>query len=371
MASYRKRGDNWEYRITYDDPITKKRKEKTKKGFRTKREAQIAAAEIEKNLYFGKHSLIQNREKLVKDWLQEWMEVYGLQCEKRTRINRELYLQTHIIPRLGNFKLQELNRVEYQKFINELCGKYARTTVQTIHSIFCSAINKAVEHELVSHNKFQNVSIKSDSDFRKLKNNYLDKSQVTVFMNAARTLKYHHYIIALTLLRTGLRKGELIALYWSDVNLEKKTITVTKSKNEYGIKPPKTKASVRTIAIDNTLVNELTKYKDWQEKNKEMYGEKYNDSPFFITTPKGKDFGPYAINKVIDAVLEKTDLHHITPHGLRHTHAIMLLESGADLKYVSERLGHTTVNMTADVYIHITKKHNKKSIDQFEEYLNA
>ncbi|TYS11729.1 tyrosine-type recombinase/integrase [Bacillus subtilis] len=90
-----------------------------------------------------------------------------------------------------------------------------------------------------------------------------------------------------------------------------------------------------------------------------------------LPNSKGKDFGPYAINKVIDEILGKTDLHHITPHDLRHTHAIMLLESGADLKYVSERLGHTTVNMTADVYIHITKKHNKKSIDQFEECLNA
>ncbi|MFT4400859.1 tyrosine-type recombinase/integrase [Bacillus sp. SW14] len=72
-----------------------------------------------------------------------------------------------------------------------------------------------------------------------------------------------------------------------------------------------------------------------------MYGERYNDFPFFITTPKRKDFWPYAINKVIDAVLEKTDLHHSTPHGLRHTQAIMLLESNTDLKYVSERLGHT------------------------------
>ncbi|WP_412095736.1 tyrosine-type recombinase/integrase [Bacillus inaquosorum] len=73
--------------------------------------------------------------------------------------------------------------------------------------------------------------------------------------------------------------------------------------------------------------------------NKETYGEKYDDSPFFITTPKGEDFGPYAINKVIDAVLDKTDLHHKTPHDLRHTHAIMLLETDADFKYVSERLG--------------------------------
>ncbi|MBV2240809.1 tyrosine-type recombinase/integrase [Bacillus inaquosorum] len=72
-------------------------------------------------------------------------------------------------------------------------------------------------------------------------------------------------------------------------------------------------------------------------------------TPFLYYNSKGEDFGPYAINKVIDAVLDKTDLHHKTPHGLRHTHAIMLLESGADLKYVSERLGHTTVKITADV----------------------
>ncbi|NUI21732.1 tyrosine-type recombinase/integrase [Bacillus amyloliquefaciens] len=70
-------------------------------------------------------------------------------------------------------------------------------------------------------------------------------------------------------------------------------------------------------------------------------------------------------------MLKKTDLHHITPHGLRHTHAIMLLESGADIKFASERLGHTDVKMTADVYIHIMQNHNQKSINQFDEYLNS
>ncbi|WP_198863712.1 Arm DNA-binding domain-containing protein [Bacillus velezensis] len=82
MASFRKRGDNWEYRIIYKDPITNKRREKTQKGFRTKR-YQVIAAEIERNLFLGKHNLIHNKERIVKDWLEEWLQVYGSQCEQK------------------------------------------------------------------------------------------------------------------------------------------------------------------------------------------------------------------------------------------------------------------------------------------------
>jgi integrase len=80
--------------------------------------------------------------------------------------------------------------------------------------------------------------------------------------------------------------------------------------------------------------------------------------------------GPFGVNKVIDSIFKKTNLHHISPHGLQHTHAIMLLESGADVKFVNERLGHASINMTADVYLHITKKYEKESILKLESYLN-
>ncbi len=79
--------------------------------------------------------------------------------------------------------------------------------------------------------------------------------------------------------------------------------------------------------------------------------------------------GTFGVNRVMEAILKKTNLHRISPHGLRHTHAIMLLESGIDIKTVSERLGHPTINMTADVYLHITKKH-EESILKLERYLN-
>ncbi|WP_191556424.1 site-specific integrase [Metabacillus idriensis] len=370
MASFRKRNDKWEYRIKYIDPATGNKREKSKGGFATKKEAQIMAAEIERRIYLGQHSIINSSEILVKDWLNKWLDVYCTQCEKSTLINRTNYVQKVIIPKLGNFKLNSLSRIEYQEFMNTLLEKYAKRTVQTIHSIFMSAINKAVEAEIITHNKFRNINIKKESNLTDKKINYLDKEQVAIFMNAARQAPFHHYIVASFLLRTGLRKGELLGLTWNDIDFQKKTVNINKSRNENEVKKPKTNSSYRKISIDETLIDELIKYSLWQKKNKLKYGLGYRNSEFLITSPNGKAIGPFGINKIIDNILEKTNLHHISPHGLRHTHAIMLLESGADIKFVSDRLGHSTVNMTADVYVHITKKYEEENVSKFAKYLN-
>jgi integrase len=371
MASFRQRSKTWEYRVRYTDPATGKTKEKTKGGFRTKKEAQLEAAEVEKKLYFGQHAIIQNQELLLKDWLAQWIDVYGSQCQPKTLITRKNFLSKHVIPAIGHYKLSQLSRLDYQKFINRLSDSYAKRTVQTIHSIFNTAINKAVELEMVSHNKYQRISVRNDAeDVLDIKNNYLSKDEVVLFMEAAKKSKYHHYIIASVLLRTGMRKGELIALTWDDIDLEKKEIKITKSRSDTGVKKPKTKSSVRTIGIDDTLITELKAYSTWQKKNKLKYGPNYRTSEYMITSPNGKEMGEYGVNKAIDSIISKTNLHHITPHGLRHTHAIMLLESGADIKFVSDRLGHTTINMTADVYLHITKRHEETNVLKLERYLN-
>jgi integrase len=369
LASFRKRSEKWEYRIKYTDPATGKIKEKTKGGFKTKKEAQIEAAEVEKQVYLGQHNIIQSKEILVKEWLNQWLEVYGVQCEKSTFKTRKFFTENHLNASLGHYKLNQLTKIDYQKFINNLLQTYARKTVQTIHSIFCTAINKAVDLEMITHNKFRNISIKKVDDISDIKDNYLTKDQVEIFLNAAKTCQLHHYMIASILIRTGLRKGELLALTWEDIDLDKKSISITKSRND-GIKPPKTKSSIRTIAIDNTLVAELKTYSIWQKKNKMKYGACYQESEFMMTSPNGHAMGNYGVNKVIDTILDKTYLHHISPHGLRHTHAIMLLESGADIKLVSDRLGHSSIDMTANVYIHITKKHEEKSILKLEAYLS-
>ncbi|MGG3802022.1 tyrosine-type recombinase/integrase [Metabacillus fastidiosus] len=366
MASFRKRGEKWEYRVRYIDPSTGKQREKSKGGFRSKKDAQIEAAEIEKQLYFNQHSVIQNQDIVVKDWLNE----YGPQCQPSTLENRKNYINNQIIPNIGHYRLSNLKRLDYEKFLNELLKKYAKTTVQTIHSIFSTAINKAVELEMLTHNKYQNISLKKENEFSEEDRNYLTRDEVNIFMGAAKKSQFHHYIIALLLLRTGLRKGEMLALSWHDIDLDNKTLAVTKSRNEFGVKKPKTTSSIRTIGIDDTLVEELKKYKTWQKKNRMKYGANYQDSNFMIVCPNGTEMGTFGVNRVMESILRKTNLHRISPHGLRHTHAIMLLESGVDIKTVSERLGHTTINMTADVYLHITKKHEEESVLKLERYLN-
>ncbi|WEZ09975.1 tyrosine-type recombinase/integrase [Priestia flexa] len=370
MASFRKRSDKWEYRIKYTDPSTGKRREKTKGGFRTKKEAQIEAAEIEKQLYLGQHLVVKHQDMLVKDWFNEWLEVYGSQSSPKTLATRKNYINNVIIPSLGHFKIHTLSRSDYQRFINTLTTKYAKSTIQTIHSVFCTSINKAVESEILTHNRFKNVKINVEKDISEDKLNYLSKDELIVFIEAAKTKKLHHYIVASLLLRTGMRKGEMLALTWRDIDFENMTISITKTRDDSGTKPPKTKKSNRVISIDSTLVSELKKYQIWNKTNKLKYGSRYYDSEYVVISPNGKELGEYAVNKVIDGIIKKSNLHHLTPHGLRHTHAIMLLESGADIKFVSERLGHTTINMTAEVYIHITKKYETENVLKLERYLN-
>lgn len=177
-------------------------------------------------------------------------------------------------------------------------------------------------------------------------------------------------MIASFLLRTGIRKGELLGLLWKDIDLEEKTISISKSRSNYGIKEPKTSSSYRTISIDNTLVEEIKDYQKWQDKNRSKHGINYVESNYVITTWNGTPMGTFGVNKVIRTIVDKANLPKISPHGLRHTHAIMMLESGNDIKIVSDRLGHSSLNITTDVYLHITKKHEKESILRLETYLN-
>jgi integrase len=366
MAGFRKRGDKWEYRIRYNDPVTQKRVETMKGGFRTKKEAQVEAAVIEERIYLGQTTVVKNQKMLVKDWLYEWLEVYNDNIKPKTYEYRKQYLDRIIVPAIGGYRLGGITKTQYQRFINKLRKKYKKRTVQSIHSIVCTAFNKAVELELIPINKFHNISIVDDDE---VKLNHLTHDEVSVFMRAARQSPFHHFVIASLLLRTGMRKGEMLALTWDDVDLVNKMISITKSRDHTGEHLPKTKKSIRTIAIDDILVSVLKKYQTWQKKNR-LSHKQYFESKYMMTIPNGTEMGEYGVNKVIDMILAKTDLDkHLTPHGLRHTHAIMLLESGVDIKSVSERLGHSSVEFTANVYVHFTKNLEDKLINNLQSYL--
>lgn len=374
MASIRKYKNkgakkySYEYRIKYTDPATGNVKEKSKRGFSSSKEAELAAAEIEKKLFIGDVDVVKNSDITVKEWIEQYLELYGKQLRDSTLKTRMVRINNHYLPELGNIKLQRLTRLQYQKFINRKLETMSESTVRGIHGTFMSIINKAVQNDIIERNRLSGISIsKDDDDSEPVK--YLNREEVEIFMKTAKTFPFDERMGVFILVRTGLRKGELLALTWNDVDFKNKLITINKNRNHLGTFPPKTKKSNRVISMDNKLAKELKNFQTWQKKNK-LKTTVYHESDYVLVDHLGIPYHEWKLNKILTEICAKAKIDKIGPHALRHTHAVMLLESGVDIKTVSDRLGHTKINMTADVYLHVSRKQETEAVSKLERYLN-
>ncbi|NTX58894.1 N-terminal phage integrase SAM-like domain-containing protein, partial [Myxococcus sp. CA039A] len=196
MAFFRKRGDKWEYRISYKDRQTGRQKEKTKGGFKTKKEAQIAASEEEQKIHhFG---FSENGRELVGDYIEEWLEVYKRPNVKPITYSlQERNVRLNILPRWSNYRLNEITRNEYQKWINELRNRYSEGTVRRIHSIFSTAMHDAVhEFRILRENPIQKIKVPPEVEKRK-EVRYFTREQLDKFLSQVvpiKNAKYRHSI---------------------------------------------------------------------------------------------------------------------------------------------------------------------------------
>lgn len=381
MAFFRKRGDKWEYRISYKDRQTGRQKEKTKGGFKTKKEAQIAASEEEQKIHhFG---FSENGRELVGDYIEEWLEVYKRPNVKPITYSlQERNVRLNILPRWSNYRLNEITRNEYQKWINELRNRYSEGTVRRIHSIFSTAMHDAVhEFRILRENPIQKIKVPPEVEKRK-EVRYFTREQLDKFLSQVvpvKNAKYRHsiqYKVLFTLLaRTGLRIGEALALTWDDINLQNKTLTVSKTlvyplNSAPYLSTPKSKKSNRTIKLDDRLVALLKRHSVNQKEVILRYvNYKASDKNLLFHQQDGRWLRTNVVREYFKEVCKRSDLPILSPHALRHTHAVHLLEAGATIKYVSERLGHASIKVTADTYLHITKKIEDDALKLYESYV--
>lgn len=382
MASFRKRGQNWEYRIVFIDRQTGKQKEKSKGGFRTKKEAQLAAAEEETKInYFG---FAENGNERVDHFFADWLEVYKKPNVKPITYSvQERNVRLNILPRWGNYRLKDLTRNEYQKWINELRGHYSEGTVRRIHSIFSTAMNDAVhEFQILRENPIQKIKIPKQVD-KSNKVAYFTREQMERFLECVKTpvknAKYQHsiqYHSLFTLLsRTGLRIGEALALTWDDIDLDTKSLTVNKTlvyplNSQPYLSTPKSKNSERTIKLDDSTVKLMRRHRINQKEVCLMYANyKPAKDNIVFHQHDGRWLRTNVVRDYFKEVCKRSELPVLSPHALRHTHAVHLLEAGANIKYVSERLGHASVKVTADTYLHVTKKIEDDALTLYERYV--
>ena len=175
---------------------------------------------------------------------------------------------------------------------------------------------------------------------------------------------------------TGLRKGELQALRWKDCDLSKGTISInqTLAKSEYGkeiFQTPKTKHSRRTISIDYETTKHLTSWKKEQRRRYLKLGiNTLKPEQLLFTDIDNKHLYLDYLNNFMKNFLKEHNLENITVHGFRHTHCSLLFEAGVSIKEVQERMGHTDIKTTMDIYTHVTEKAKEHTAEKYAAYMD-
>lgn len=369
MASFRKHNNGWEYRIRYKDTITKKYKERSKRGFKTKREAQLAAAKVERQLAGDKYNMDEHM--TYQQIYEEWWAIYSKTIKQSSQYTIGLKFKKHILPRLGAMRLKDITRKYCQKVIDEIAKNVKSVNEYKIPAN--QVFDYAIRMGYLSKNPMEHVVIpKTKEDFlanRGHKRNFWTKDELRHFLRLAKKhMDMQDYVLFYLLAYTGMRKGELLALDWEDVedNIHIHQ-TLFFQKGKAIMQKVKTYES-RTIHIDPQTSRMLQK---WRVQQREwLLGYGYTKQPQkVLTRENGRPLRLAYPNEKLDAFIKKYKLHRITVHGFRHTHASLLFEAGATIKEVQVRLGHRDIKTTMNIYTHVTDNIKGKTADTFARFI--
>lgn len=297
---------------------------------------------------------------LFKDYYRHWVKTYKKGAVREGTYRKYLVSIKHVERLVPNLKLNEITRMEYQQLLNEYAKTHEKETVTGFHHQLRAAILDAVDDDLIRKNPTRKVVIKGKSP-RKKKQKYLDAFELKLFLKEL-NLESEPNIdwLLLLLAKTGMRLGEALGVTKEDFDFERQQLTINKTWNYKdgigGFQPTKNKSSVRKIRLD------------WKLMNQFMGLLQNVPSGVPIFSYKKRIFNS-TLNNRIKRICTKLDIPVISTHGLRHTHASILIFSGVSIASVSRRLGHADINTTQSVYLHIIREMESMDTDKIMRQL--
>ena len=376
-TQYTKKGEKfWRVRVRIKNPFTGAWQEKKLSGFKTKKEAQKAH---DKYIFEYEQGYEQTDETL-RHWLNFWLEeVKKKSLRSSTYASYKNAIDGHILPYFKDILLKDVKPEMYQKFINyEDKRGLSKRTIEIVHSVFYSAMKKATAIYKIQNNPCEDVEIKGRVKYSDCQ--YIPMDLIDSFVEAAYNDNYNYGALFEFMIYTGLRKGEACALQWTDLDLQESTISITKSLDFQGAAnnpeaifgETKTYHSNRVIELPERLLESLRNHQKKQFAYKTIYHDHYKHEYNLIFCRDNGDFLPKstlfnALNRVKNLVPGVGSDLRI--HDLRHTHAVLLKELDADDKYIQERLGHKNIEITLNIYSHITKTIGKRNVKKIDDYL--
>lgn len=382
-------GSKWAFTIDIGvDPVTGKRKQKTRSGFKTKKEAEIDATKMIHELSEGIY--VEETDLTFCEFANQWLPIYSESKDvKPGTIRVRIHEINKLLPYFSRLKMKDITRKMYQDALNDLKERgYSDSTREGINRTGRMIFRKALELELLKKDPTEFAYLKKDKKtIEQLEEeeipNYLEKEELAHFLNTANEQGLElDYLMFLLLSYTGMRVGELVALKWKDIDFKNHTISITKTyynpnnnTMKFLLVTPKTKKSRRKIVVDEDVIQALKNHKANQEKIIQRLGDDYNNQGFVFAKTERHAGYPIVIKMVqlrMARLLTLADLNtELTPHSLRHTHTSLLAEAGVALEQIMDRLGHSDDQITKNVYLHVTKEMKKEASQKFSELMRS
>lgn len=343
-----------------------------------------AKYEMEHGIYMNAQHMTLNA--FFETWLSEIKE--NTVKANTISVYMEIY-KVHIAPTLGKLQVSSINKLMVQRLLNNMSKNgLSPNTLAKTKAILYSIFKEAMENRMISYNPCENITIRRDKTERRV----LSYDEQKLFLDTIRGSRYE--MLCILGLSTGLRIGELSGLRWSDINFEEKTLTVERTyiylhdvKNHQMkdvFHSPKTKNSCRTIRLLDSTLELLKQHKASQDREKAAMGDEWcpveDGEDLVFTTKTG---GPVrglnvaeTLNNYVNKINKQEEqlalkehrepviFERITPHTLRHTFATRAFESGIPPKVVQQILGHSSLEMTMDLYTHVTEDVQSKEIQK-------
>ena len=343
----------------------------TRKGVKIKAKEAVNAFVANGHTVKEKPSITTYRELVAL-----WWESYKNTIKPNSQQSMEGIVRLHILPVFGDYKLDRLTTPIIQQQVNKWADnanrgvKGAYANYSFLNNINRRILQYGVTMQAIQHNPARDVIIPRKQQNKENKVKFFSNQELKQFLDYLDSLdlssyeNFFDYVLYKTLLATGCRIGEALALEWSDIDLKNGTISISKTLNRYQeTNTPKSKAGLRDIEIDKATILLLKQYKKRQQVQSWQLGR----SEDIVFTPFTTKYA-YAclLRKRLQKHFKVAGVPDISFHGFRHTHATIMLYAGIEAKDLQYRLGHSNISMTLNTYVHATKEGAKKAVSIFE-----
>jgi len=334
----------------------------------TKKDAEKRLSELLHQVDTG--TFMKPNKTTLGEYLERWLKDYVKPNLSPRGFERyESIVRVHLIPSLGNIPLTQLKPEHIQKHYSAMQNKgLSALTVRYHHTVIHKALQTAIKWGLLNRNAADGVDVPRA---RRNEMQTWDENDVITFLEAAKDSPY--YALFHTALFTGMRRSELLALRWRDIDFHQ--IYVNRSLHHlkdgsYVFTQPKSAKSRRTVALSPSSTLTLAEHKERQKGIRAMLGISLKDDDSIFSTPEGKPLRPNTVSRAWTMLAARAGLKVIRLHDARHTHASLMLKQGVHPKIVQERLGHASIQITLDTYSHVAPGLQEAAAESFDKLVS-